>query len=170
MTDNVNHPPHYTQGAVECIDAIESALGREGAINYCRGAVLKYAWRCKDKGGAEDMRKAAWYANKAAELMTPPESEKSGRGDDQVDALAWALRQKSRVNLKPAPPWPFSTEEVRHCSEDLQREMELARIRQMAHIREREKGQRQSEAQDLIAQANAHRDRLLQSLFGDNTT
>lgn len=27
MTDNVNHPPHYKQGEIECIDAIKSALG-----------------------------------------------------------------------------------------------------------------------------------------------
>ena len=26
MTDNVNHPPHYKTGSVECIDAIKSAL------------------------------------------------------------------------------------------------------------------------------------------------
>ena len=25
MTDNVNHPKHYTQGGVECIDALDQA-------------------------------------------------------------------------------------------------------------------------------------------------
>lgn len=25
MTDNVNHPKHYTQGCVECIDALAAA-------------------------------------------------------------------------------------------------------------------------------------------------
>ena len=29
MTDNVNHPPHYKKGSIECIDAIESALSFE---------------------------------------------------------------------------------------------------------------------------------------------
>ena len=29
MTDNVNKPEHYTQGNVECIDAIESARTKE---------------------------------------------------------------------------------------------------------------------------------------------
>ena len=26
MSDNVNHPAHYTQGGIECIDAIEAAV------------------------------------------------------------------------------------------------------------------------------------------------
>ena len=29
MIDNVNHPPHYKKGSVECIDAIKSALTKE---------------------------------------------------------------------------------------------------------------------------------------------
>ena len=32
--DNVNHPSHYTFGGVECIDAIEAELGREGFVAY----------------------------------------------------------------------------------------------------------------------------------------
>ena len=67
--DPVHHPSHYTQGDIECVDAIEAALGREGAADFCRGNVIKYAWRAASKGGAEDMRKAAWYAERAAQLM-----------------------------------------------------------------------------------------------------
>ena len=63
--DPVNHPPHYNAGAIECIDAIRAALGREGFIAYCRGNALKYAWRCEHKGGSEDLAKAAWYLNRA---------------------------------------------------------------------------------------------------------
>jgi Protein of unknwon function (DUF3310) len=60
--DLVNHPPHYTQGAVECIDALEAALGREGFVSFLRGQVIKYQWRLGLKGDAlEDARKAAWY-------------------------------------------------------------------------------------------------------------
>lgn len=66
--DPVNHPSHYTQGEVECIDAIRAALGPEGFQAHCRGTVIKYAWRSGLKGdGAEDLRKAAWYANQAAD-------------------------------------------------------------------------------------------------------
>ena len=27
MSDSVNHPAHYTDGDIECIDAIKAALG-----------------------------------------------------------------------------------------------------------------------------------------------
>jgi hypothetical protein len=59
--DMVNHPPHY-QGNVECIDAIESALGEDGFNAYCRGTAMKYIWRTGKKWDAkEDIRKAIWY-------------------------------------------------------------------------------------------------------------
>ena len=68
MTDMVNHPPHYQTDGIECIVAIRAALGLEGFRAYCRGNVLKYTWRAGKKIDArEDMLKAAWYANKAAE-------------------------------------------------------------------------------------------------------
>lgn len=65
--DMVNHPPHYqSDNGIECIDAIRSALGRDGFIAYCIGNSMKYQWREKaDK--LEDMRKAAWYLNRAIE-------------------------------------------------------------------------------------------------------
>ncbi len=60
--DLIDSPPHYTQGRIECIDAIESALGPAGFIAFLRGQVLKYTWRLGLKGAAEvDARKAAWY-------------------------------------------------------------------------------------------------------------
>jgi len=65
QADAVNHPPHYTAGEIECIDAIRAALGREGFIAYCRGNAIKYLWRCEHKGGTEDLRKAAWYLDRA---------------------------------------------------------------------------------------------------------
>jgi hypothetical protein len=60
--DPVSHPNHYTQGAVECIDAIESALGPEDFIAFLQGQVLKYMWRfrCKDNP-LQDLQKADWY-------------------------------------------------------------------------------------------------------------
>ena len=61
--DTVNHPPHYTAGDIECIDAIKSALGAEGFRAYCKGNVIKYTWRSALKGGREDLEKARWYLN-----------------------------------------------------------------------------------------------------------
>lgn len=63
--DLVNQPPHYRQGDVECIDAIESALTPEEFRGYCKGNALKYIWREKHKGQDESLKKAIWYLNRA---------------------------------------------------------------------------------------------------------
>lgn len=66
MSDPVDHPAHYTQGAFECIEGLEAALGHEGFIAFCRGSAIKYLWRAEHKGRrAEDLRKAAWYVERA---------------------------------------------------------------------------------------------------------
>jgi len=45
--DIVNYPPHYTQGDVECIDAIKAATKHLTGIEaFCVGNVYKYLWRC----------------------------------------------------------------------------------------------------------------------------
>jgi hypothetical protein len=68
--DDVNHPSHYTQGSIECIDAIASALGHDAFIEFLRGQVIKYMWRLGRKGDArQDAEKGTWYANRlVAEL------------------------------------------------------------------------------------------------------
>lgn len=63
--DPVNHPRHYTAGAIECIDAIECALGPDGFLAYCRGNAFKYGWRSPLKGNVEDLEKAVWYLQRA---------------------------------------------------------------------------------------------------------
>lgn len=73
MADQINHPPHYNQGGIECIDAIEAALGREGFIAFLRGQVIKYQWRLGHKGDAEvEAAKANWYGRRLTELLTVP--------------------------------------------------------------------------------------------------
>lgn len=75
--DNVNHPSHYTQGGIECIDAIKAAtVGLTGIEAVCAGNAIKYMWRWKFKNGAEDIRKAMWYLEK---LLEEVESENSNR-------------------------------------------------------------------------------------------
>ena len=65
MTDLVNHPPHYTEGKVECIDAIEAAvMGLDAFEGYAIGNALKYLFRWKRKGGVQDLDKAIWYSNR----------------------------------------------------------------------------------------------------------
>jgi hypothetical protein len=63
--DNINHPSHYTQGKIECIDAIEeSTKGLLGIAAVCVANVIKYIWRYKFKNGIEDLKKARWYLDK----------------------------------------------------------------------------------------------------------
>ncbi len=63
--DNVNHPSHYCQGKVECIDALESAtVNKTGLEAVCVANVIKYLWRYENKNGLEDARKAQFYLNK----------------------------------------------------------------------------------------------------------
>lgn len=62
--DMVNKPPHYTNGSIECIDAIESAIvNLSGVEAKCTGDAIKYLWRWKQKNGVEDLKKAIWYIN-----------------------------------------------------------------------------------------------------------
>ncbi len=69
VSDPVNHPPHY-QGKVECIDAIEAALGGDGFVACCRGNAIKYLYRAGRKGDSvEDLRKAAWYLDRAIKTL-----------------------------------------------------------------------------------------------------
>ena len=61
-TDMVNHPSHYTQGGIECIDALKAAtVGKRGIEAVCVANVIKYCWRYEEKNGIEDVRKAKWY-------------------------------------------------------------------------------------------------------------
>ncbi|HIB0233634.1 TPA: DUF3310 domain-containing protein [Escherichia coli] len=61
-SDMVNHPSHYTQGGIECIDAIKAAtVGKTGIEAVCVANVVKYLWRYEEKNGLEDVKKARWY-------------------------------------------------------------------------------------------------------------
>lgn len=62
--DYVNHPPHYNQQGVECIDYIEQQLG-SNFPSYLEGTIIKYIHRHKYKdANIQDLEKAQWYLNK----------------------------------------------------------------------------------------------------------
>lgn len=67
-SDPVNHPAHYTAGAIECIDAIATATQPMPTpfLAYCLGNVIKYVWRAPLKGAfRQDLQKARWYLDRA---------------------------------------------------------------------------------------------------------
>lgn len=85
MSDDVNHPTHYTQGPIECIDAIKAALGHEQFKGYLRGNAMKYLWRAELKGGEKDYAKAVWYLTR---LQQEERQEVCRRYDVKVGGTA----------------------------------------------------------------------------------
>lgn len=71
----VNHPAHYNDGKIECIDAMIDAFGNNEVMSFCKINAFKYIWRAEHKGGVKDIKKAAWYLNKYIELAGVTEKE-----------------------------------------------------------------------------------------------
>lgn len=63
VADMVNHPPHYKdESGIECIEVTSK-------MQFCGGNCFKYLYRAGKKGSTvEDLKKAAWYANRAGEM------------------------------------------------------------------------------------------------------
>ncbi len=59
--DMVNHPPHYKDASgIECIEVTSK-------MQFCGGNCFKYLYRAGKKSSTiEDLKKAAWYASRAA--------------------------------------------------------------------------------------------------------
>lgn len=66
--DAVNHPSHYCQGGIECIDVIKATIKGMPAFDaFCQGNAMKYLFRWQYKKGVEDLKKAKWYIDKLIE-------------------------------------------------------------------------------------------------------
>lgn len=61
VNNPVDHPKYYTKGGIECIEAIKASMSVEEFQGYCKGNVLKYLWRWREKNGLEDLQKAQVY-------------------------------------------------------------------------------------------------------------
>ena len=76
VCDMVNHPSHYTQGGIECIDAIKAAVtGLTGMEAVCTGNIIRYIWRWKYKNGLEDVKKCRWYIDKLIKELEEAEGK-----------------------------------------------------------------------------------------------
>lgn len=68
--DLVNHPSHYTQGDIECIDAIHASMSTSEFLGFLKGNVQKYLWRYGQKDNPiQDLEKAQWYLKKLLEEL-----------------------------------------------------------------------------------------------------
>jgi hypothetical protein len=70
MSDDINHPTHYTQPdkPFECIELTR-------LCSFDLGNAIKYLWRYKDKSNpVEDLRKAIWYLTDGVDnhMLTMP--------------------------------------------------------------------------------------------------
>jgi len=72
--DNVNQPPHYNTGDIECIQAIQASMTTRQFQGYLKGNVLKYIWRYEYKNQKEDLLKAQWYLNRLLDTYDYGES------------------------------------------------------------------------------------------------
>jgi hypothetical protein len=69
--EQVNQPPHYTDGGIETIDYLRAKLTPDEFKGFCKGNALKYISRAgkKSTDELEDYRKAKWYLDKLIETI-----------------------------------------------------------------------------------------------------
>ena len=44
MMNKISNPKHYTQGSIECIEAIDAIIGGQGCKDFYRASNLQYLW------------------------------------------------------------------------------------------------------------------------------
>lgn len=73
----VNHPAHYNGDSdYECIKVLEAWLAPAQFIGFCRGNAIKYLCRVGKKDElSQELRKAAWYASRAADFIDSHQGE-----------------------------------------------------------------------------------------------
>jgi hypothetical protein len=59
---------HYVAQDVQPWDAMEAWMSPEEFKGFLRGNVIKYVARCNEKGGRQDLEKAAHYLEKLLEV------------------------------------------------------------------------------------------------------
>ena len=97
MSDNVNHPSHYTDGKIEVIDFIE-----DKKLNYHRGNAVKYICRAGKKDPAkeiEDLEKAVWYINREIQRLEAQKQRDAREAELRAVGVTFAddLRRPIRV-------------------------------------------------------------------------
>lgn len=100
MNDKVNHPQHYNQLDIECIEIIEH-------FNFCLGSAIKYIWRAEYKGNTiEDLKKAIWYLEREIERLEKHKITVEKEIPFSDDYIHWitAGNNKNRFEVKSQNP------------------------------------------------------------------
>lgn len=143
--DKVNHPKHYTNGAVECIDAIASAVAGKNPLEaVCVANVVKYLWRYNAKNGLEDVLKAKWYLDRLEKAVR---SRTEYRDDAECRPA-----QVDPAECRPAPHVdPYNLLGIATAPNCVDGHSEW---RQSAHCGERCGGKTNTDATDEVLAAN----------------
>ena len=77
-----DYPPqiggnHYNKYQIQPIAALKDWLSEKEYRGYLRGNAIKYQVRYRDKGGAEDLKKAQWYLNELLKLESGSDEKKN---------------------------------------------------------------------------------------------
>lgn len=80
--ENKDYPPqiggdHYDKYQIKPIAALQDWLSEEEYRGYLRGNAIKYQIRYRDKGGAEDLKKAQWYLHELLKLESGSDEKKN---------------------------------------------------------------------------------------------
>lgn len=98
LNDAVNHPSHYTQGGIECIDALTAMISAYEDPNDAALAwqVVKYVWRHPFKNNpVQDLEKAHFYLDRLIGYLKEKQAaaiEASTFPDELDDATRTALQ------------------------------------------------------------------------------
>lgn len=78
INKNVDHPQHYNNSSIECIDALNAMVEPfEDSVDASLSwQVVKYIWRHPFKENSiQDVKKAIWYANELLKYLEHKETK-----------------------------------------------------------------------------------------------
>ena len=98
----VNHPSHYNQGGMECIDGLIGAFGKKEVATFCKINAMKYIWRLGHKDEeAQEIGKIKWYLDKYLELTQTPIGIRLDTGEPVYGGMAITEEEQTLLFDKP---------------------------------------------------------------------
>ena len=98
----VNHPSHYCQGDMECIEGLIGAFGKKEVATFCKINAMKYIWRLGHKDEeAQEIGKIKWYLDKYLELTQTPIGIRLDTGEPIYGGMAITEEEQTLLFGKP---------------------------------------------------------------------